>query len=270
MAWLHVSGLVTAIVVTIALIHLALAREAASPCDPKLKQPMDDPHGYRVRGDRCEGTYARAVAGSGILQVVGFIAAFVAYDPKSRQDLSTEWTPAGEAPVHLRASSLRHRLYYRMDTIRPAGSSSYLWPADMLSAFALKREELGVVAWTMLPVAGVPRQVYLPLAIAPRGQRVQMGAEAPAEYRLSLVPTVQLSQVYVTIAPVTTTGELGGFVRKEKPLDYGYYPADREVLIDITGLPASGLYYVEISATLTRSGSSTTRLWFYHAPRPGR
>lgn len=257
-----------ALVVTIALLNLALAREATNPCDPSLKQRMDDPHGYRVRGDRCEGTYVRDVSGSGILQVAGFIAAFVAFDSEGGQHLSAEWTRVGEAPVHLRASSLRHRLYYRMDTIRPAGSSSYLWPADMLSTFALKPEELGVVAWTMLPVAGVPRQVYLPLAIAPHGKRLQMGAEA-AGYRLSLVPTVQLSQVYVTIARVTPTGELGGFVRKEKPLDYGYYPADREVLIEITELPAFGLYYVEIGATLIRGGSSPTRLWFYHAPRRG-
>ena len=92
----------------------------------------------------------REVALSGILQVVGFIAAFASYDSKSGQDLSAEWEPAGDAIVHLRASSLRHRLYYRMDTIRPAGSSSYLWPADLLSAFRLKRDELGVVAWTIV------------------------------------------------------------------------------------------------------------------------
>src|SRR5919108_743620 len=95
-----------------------------SYCDPYLGQVSDNPYGYRMRGDRCEGIYIKEVSTT-ILLVASLTESFEDYDLNSSKPLLIEWNKAsGDGVVRLRAQGLRRRLYYRMDTVRPRGSLS--------------------------------------------------------------------------------------------------------------------------------------------------
>ena len=72
--------------------------------------------------------------------------------------------PASVRPVRVRAFSLKDREYFRMDTAVPAKYGGYRWPTEIVASVGLKREEIGLVAWTTLPgPGGSAREVYLPL-----------------------------------------------------------------------------------------------------------
>ena len=230
-----------------------------SPCDPSLLQSTQDRNGYRQRGDRCEGVYIQAVA-SPALRVISFTESFESFDPASGTSLQVEWdSPPARGPVHLRGNALRPHLYYRFDTIRPPDSTGYSWPPTVLQGLDLRKPELGVVAWVMESVGGTTRDVYLPIRI---GQRA---APASAEqYQLVLVPGTELAEVFMSLAPVEPGGQPGKFIQQDRPLKRGFYPAGRGLTIPIAGFTTSGVYYLELSATLRAGGSSTARLWFYH------
>jgi hypothetical protein len=235
-------------------------RAEDSPCDPQLKPPEGDPNAYRLRGDRCEGIYIREVSGAGALRVVSFTESFEDFDSTSGAPLQVEWSPFGNAAVRLRADQLGRKLYYRMDAQRPAGATSFTWPSNVLAVFALRRDEIGIVAWTPFLVGPATRDVYLPLRIRQQGPSV----ESPS-YSLAVVPGADLSEVFVSIATLGTDGRPTDFLMRDKPLEYGYYPAGRKIVIKISDLPADGLYYVELGGRLADGRSTTTTLWFHHA-----
>src|SRR5215470_18783186 len=108
-----------------------------SPCDPNLKQLGQNPNGYKLRGDRCEGIYVQPVSGSTALLVASFTELFEDFDPSSLGNLSVEWSHPVETTIHLRAYALHEKLYYQMDAVVPAGRNSYLWPGDVLNALQL-------------------------------------------------------------------------------------------------------------------------------------
>jgi len=116
-------------------------------CDPQLKQPGEDANGYRPRGDRCEEVYIREVASTELL-VASLTESVEDFNAANGKPLFVEWTAPGDAEVHVRAHSLRHRLNYRMDTVRPPGSGPYTWPTNLLSTFNLRRKELRFIART--------------------------------------------------------------------------------------------------------------------------
>jgi hypothetical protein len=226
-------------------------------CDPALKPPANDPYAYRLRGDRCEGIYIRDVAGS-TLNIVALTESVENFSASTEADLQIEWSALPNAPVQLRAQALRPRLYYRMDSVRPAGTASYAWPPQLLRALKLGRNELGLLAWTARTIAGRARTLYLPLRV---GQ--QKPLLRSTTYQLVLLPGVELDEVFVTLAPVTESGKREKPVIEDKPLERGYYPADKPLAIDLPALARQGLYEVEIGAQLRGSGVSATRLWLY-------
>lgn len=230
----------------------------AEHCDPGLDQ-LPGALGYRLHEDRCEGLYVQEV-GSSDLVVLSFTEAFEDFDAQDGQDLRVEWEAPGEEPVRLRAQGMGKR-YYRMDTSRPAGTTSYLWPSDVLAGLQLTRQEIGVAGWTHAQVGGIERQVYVPLRI-----RQRQPAARSDEYRLVLQPGRELEEVYVSLATVGEDGEPDRFLRDGEALGYGYYPARRGVEIPVSGLGAPGVYYLEIGARVKGGGSTALEIWFYHPP----
>jgi hypothetical protein len=228
-------------------------------CDPALVQPREDAWGYRLRDDRCEGTYAREVAGRS-LRVVSLTESFEDYDPASTEPVLLEWAVPGGAGVRLRAQALRHRLYYRMDTVRPARTTSYQWPPALLGRFNLRRHELGVVAWMTHDFGAGSREVYLPLRISQR--------TAPRRsdgYRLLLVPGVELLEVFITLTSVGPDGRAGPGILTDHALAQGYYPAERPIAVILPRLKTDGVYSLDIGATVRGGGSAALRVWLYHA-----
>jgi hypothetical protein len=224
-------------------------------CDPQLIQPPSNPYGYRQRGDRCEGIYVQQVSGAP-LTVASWTESFEGYDLTSGRPLMVEWDAPDAGAVRLRAEALRHRLYFRMDTVRPTGARSYSWKSDLLAAIGITRPELGIVGSARLPGGG-EREIYLPLRIGQKAKPARTGT-----YNLAVVPGVEAKELYLTLAPENGKGR--GPLKNGEPLGYGYYPADRPVEIPISGLPEPGLYRVEVGATLRNSMVSTVEFWFYH------
>jgi len=246
------------LLVAIGLALGACALGQGQPCDPRLVRSTADPYAYRLRGDRCEGIYAQEVAGAP-LAIVSWTQSFASYDLDPKQPLLLEWESAGgRDAVRLRAQSLRHRLYYQMDAVRPPGRQSYQWPLDLLVAVAIPRDEVGVVGITRTTVGRAERDLYLPLRISQGGKPAP-----PGGYHLVVLPGVELKEVFVTLASVK--GSTEAVMRNGEPLGYGYYPAERPIDVPIAAPRERGIYRLEIGATHKSGGASTTEFWFYHA-----
>ncbi len=238
---------------------------AQEPCDPRLVRPPGEPFGYGLRGDRCEGLYVREVAGSGGLLVASFTEPFEHFDfgpggsPGPGGSLHLEWTAPRNAEVRLRGFSLRRKLYYRMDTIRPPGTTTYVWSADVLASLKMRSQELAIVGWTSQALGGRTQEVYVPLRVGRQGPRPRSG-----RYLLVLLPGADLTEVFITLSTVGADGRAGAFLKRDEPLGYGYYPAERGITVPLPELKAPGIYQLQAGATLTRGGSAARSLLFYH------
>jgi hypothetical protein len=228
-----------------------------SPCDPNLHQREQDPQGYRLRGDRCEGIYLQAVSGSSLL-VASFTGFFEAFDPGSLDKLSLEWSSPANTPVRLRAYALREKLYYQMDTIVTPGQATYSWPGGVLNGLHLSKSDIGVVGFVDYRIAGENRTVYLPLRVYGKTRKPTQG------YELVLVPGSQLKEVFISLAKVEADGRPHTFLISDRPLRRGYYPAERGTLVEIPNPDSPGIYYLEIGATTMYGEPLAQQIWFYH------
>ncbi len=173
-------------------------------CDPGLQQ-SSGALGYRLHEDRCEGLYVQEV-GSADLLVLSFTEVFEEFDATSGRALQVQWEAPGDGRVRLRAQGAGKQ-YYRMDTLRPPGATSFLWPSNVLAGLGLSRQEIGVVGWARTQVGGTERPVYLPLRISQDQPPAGTG-----EHRLMLVPGRELAELYVSLAAVGADGEPGQFL----------------------------------------------------------
>jgi hypothetical protein len=148
------------LVATASALGAAEARGQAQPCDSRLIRATADPYSYRLRGDRCEGIYVQEVAGAP-LAVVSWTESFSTYGFAPRQPLLLEWAFAGGGNVRLRAQSLRRRLYYQMDALRPPASKSYQWPLDLLGIAGDSQGRSGR-GWHNADLRGPDRAGHLP------------------------------------------------------------------------------------------------------------
>ena len=123
-----------------------------------------------------------------------------------------------------------------------------------LSAF------LGIVAWNEVDVGAQPRRVYVPL-------RIGAGAAAAGGYELALVPGVELTEVYVSLAAVDGDGRTQRSYVQRRPLGFGYYPAQEPIRIPVAGLEQAGLHRIDIAVTQRNGGSANAEVWFVHAGR---
>jgi hypothetical protein len=245
----------------LALLLPVLASAQEHRCDPSLNAPAGHPYGYRLRGDRCEGIYVKEVGGTTLL-VASLTESFEEHDLTSNHNLLVEWTAPEAGEVRLRTYSLRRKLYYRMDTVRPPGSTSYPWPLSMLAALNIPKRDIGVVGWTQYTVGKTERSVYVPLRISQQRQPLRSG-----HYQLVLLPSRELTEVFVTLAAVGADGDPAAFLQDGTALGYGFYPAERGITIPLANLQMPGIYYLELGATLQGGGVTTVALWFYHASK---
>jgi hypothetical protein len=225
------------------------------PCDPGLKQDESNPYGYRLRGNRCEGIYIRLVGGAP-LTIASWTQSFENYNLASPAPLTMEWDiPSGKS-VSLRAEGLRRRLYFRMDA-SPSGNS-FTWQTSLLTALGIVQSELGITASYRAAVNGEEHEILLPLRVAQKEKSVSSGA-----YRLVLIPGEEFRELFVTLTSADSASRTP--LKRDEPLRYGYYPADRPIEIPISGLTKPGIYHLQIGASLLEGGASTTDFWFYHS-----
>ncbi len=229
-------------------------------CDPRIveiAQAAD--HGYRLRGDRCEGTFRPEVS-SPTLWVAAFYDTFEDFWPTSDGELLLRWESPVDTRVFVQAQSVRRQEYYRMDTQLDGGSTSYAWSTALLAARELGRSDIGVRAWTPGPDG---REVlYLPLHV---GDAVR--ESGTGQYTLTLVPNVRLADVLITLAPVDSVGDLptDGFLRRNDSLGQPLYVTQQPIPITLEGLTDRGVHLVEITGIMaTDEALPPKRVWFFH------
>lgn len=227
-------------------------------CDPSLSGIKEGTLGYRDRGDRCEGLYINPVS-STTLFVASFTEHFENFD-NTGNTILIEWDklPANKE-IQLRAQGIKPRLYYRMDTYKPGGNTFFAWPSGVLSSLNIRRSDVGVIGRIKLPVGNTERFVHIPLRI-----RSQAGAKHTGTYKLVLMPGVQLTEVYITLATVAQNGNPERFLKAEEALGYGYYPAERPVEISIDTPKEKGIYYLKLGAKIKSGGTKAIEFWFYN------
>jgi hypothetical protein len=234
-----------------------------SPCEAVLVRPTADPLGYKVRtDDRCEGIYVREVAGSGGFSVVAFTTTGEPFSIQNAKPLVLEWPTVADAPVFVRAVSLRRRMYYRMDLRRPAGIARFEWPTDVLTALKLAAEELGVVAWNESRIGDTAQDVYLPLRITNDATSV-----APDNYIVQVVNGVELRDLFVRLATVDAAGHEDQVLVRDESLRRGFYPAERAIPIRLPPLKIAGLYRLQLNAVLSSGAPASRTVYFRHASR---
>jgi hypothetical protein len=221
------------------------------PCNPDLLRQTNskDQDRYSQREkDRCEGVYLEQVAGAvGDLLVASLTTAGkLPVQWPANGPLRLQWHSPVTGPVHIQAFPVVPRKYFRLDVVSDAGSS-YDWNTGIISRY-LTPSETGVVAWTTTQVNGRDQRIYLPLVVGASGT-------SAAAYRLTLVPPVDLSEIYFTFAS-TVPGEKP--LRSRTPLRFGSYPADQRIDMDLPPVPKPGLYRVELIGDRKDQGSVFT------------
>jgi len=203
--------------------------------------------------------YGQEVSGSSTLRVAAFVESVEAFDDTSSLPLRIEWTPPRDERVIVRAAATRAGLYYRMETTRPIAGTHYLWPSDVRRSLRIGRADIGLTGSTMLMLGGTRREVLLPLRVSQYRPAVRS-----TSYRLTLWPTVGLSEVYLTVASTRPDGSLAQYLQRDEKLGYGFYPADRAIDVRLPRLGVRGVYLVSIAATREGGSGATRSILVYH------
>ena len=229
----------------------AQATPAKPACDSGLVQLAAPVNGYQARGDRCEGVYARQVAGTTMF-LSSFTETFEKYDLDSDDPLVIHWTARPDSGVQLRAETIKAGRYYRMDTRAAPSDSQYRWPNRILSSERLGKSDLGVLGWTRVTVGGRRRVAYVPVAITQKG-----AASSCGPLQLAFSTETRLTEVLVSLSLLDTTGAVLRVIKNDSALNRGFYPAGSPVLVSLrrSDLAAPGLYSLKISATLSPRGN---------------
>ncbi len=230
------------------------------PCDPSLLRTATDALAYGRRGERCEGLYIKEVSGGGGLQVASFTEPPASFEIAHGERLQVAWTSPDAAAVRLRAVALQRRVYYRMDVVRDRGPA-FEWPADVLVSLGLQPRDVGIVGWVERTIGGRTEEIYVPLRVGKA-----TAPERTGRYVVRVVPAAELTELYVTLAALDASGRETLVIKRDVPLELGFYPAERAVSVPLPALPQSGLYRLRLGATLRRAGPPANRdIVFYHA-----
>jgi hypothetical protein len=106
---------------------------------------------------------------------------------------------------------------------------------------------------------GSPTEVLVPLRISQL-----LPPTRSTRYRLTVLPAIELSEVYVTLATTRPNGDALRYLQRDKPLGYGFYPAERAIDVRLAPLVARGIYLVRIAGTLKEDGSVTSTCLLFH------
>jgi hypothetical protein len=192
--------------------------------------------------------------------IASFTESFEPYGFNSDKPLLIEWgkLPAN-SKIHLRAEGIKRRLYYRMDTYRTPGSTSYSWPTSFIASQNITKNDVGIIGMFQQNIGQQRRDVYVPLRISQNTRPAKTG-----KYEIILFPGTELKEVYVSLAAVTANGQTGKFIKDGEKLGSSYYPAERGIEIPVL-VSKKGIYYMEIAAVLRNGGSDELKIWFYHS-----
>lgn len=233
------------------LVLLALAwlshgnAVARQNCDPNLKVDRNDPLGYGPRGDRCEGVFLDKV--SGTIRIASLHFPKGDFEPRVGTTARLEWSLPPASQVQVQAVSLRPRLFYRMDAVRPGIATFYGWPTDFAARVQLKSNEIGFLSWADVKIGSRTEQVFSPISLGGRS----------GETQIVLVPEAQLAELYYSLIKLDAQGRAEASIVSDQPLKRGTYPAGQPVTIRLPALESQRIYRLEIAAPQKNGGSIT-------------
>jgi hypothetical protein len=217
----------------------ALARQLLPPgvadlfCASEVMPSTFDAHGYRERGDRCEGRIIQPVAGR--LQLVSLTQSRFDFDP-TRNDVRLWWSPPRRRDVCIQALPTRPDVGWIMNTQIGAGELEFRWNLLGARAAGLPAGSLGLVARECTVGAG---SLYVPLRTreGDRGQGFVALVQAPYRPRA----------IYMTVTAEQRDGRpLILLPRQALPVPDGARPT---IVIDVPSLPrVPGVISVAIEA----------------------
>jgi hypothetical protein len=238
---------------------------AQSVCDQSVPQDAAQTSGYRQRDDRCEGKYKRNVSSFGV-QLVSLTAGAPLEDlcGSPTQVVHLVWPAPGtpnDKPVRLQVESLRRGLEYRLNTIRPAQSSSYAWPQEPRcnADVKLRGPEIGLLARTEVSLGSTAVDVLLPVALS-----VQPAARVRPPYRAVLVPGRRIHEIYVSLW-YYEGGKKPVDIVLDRPLAQRPYPpagGQIPVVLSAADVNRPGLYRLLINVEFDSGEKDTINRYF--------
>jgi hypothetical protein len=228
-------------------------------CNPHIIPPKNDPDGYRMRGDRCEGTYTQQVVGDGILTIASFTESLDEVDPNSVDSLSLRWNQHEHGVTQIRAMSIKPGMLYQMDTRLPEGVNSYEWKTDVMKHY-LSAGQYGVLGSVFYQLTTRRVEAYIPLKVGSARQNA-----SSQDYRVYLYTIAQPAKLSLTVATVNTDGTRGGYLIGDstsgRDLKDGPYPREGKIPLRLN--LKAGLYYVTIGAELKDGSPRSLAFWLY-------
>jgi len=250
-AWLRLFAALPALSST----HAQWVLAQSPQCDPALRPVRESAYAYGPRGDRCEGLYINEVGGT-TLTIMSFTTAFESYNPTVDPSLHLAWAaPSGDS-LRIRVRAIQPNLFFGMDALRPLAAGGYDWPTALLSPLNIRRDDIGVLAWTRIKRDSRTLPVHVPLSITRSKAAVRTSG-----YTVVLYPVRELREVYLTLGPADSTGEpvAEALIKDHEPQEKGYYPGESPIKLSLPRLAPPGLYHLEVTATLADSNSTPVK-----------
>lgn len=222
------------------------------------RSASEGPRGYRLRGDRCEGTFDREVSGASF-RVASFYQSFGPFDP-AEGSVPLTWDTPEPGVVHIRVRSLREGgELYGLDTQLRPGTTTFAWPTDFVRVLRLDPAQLAPAAFLVVD----DKEMYLPLRVTP-------ASAVPASYTLTLLSVERMDRLFVTVAPVDRVGDLAtdAFVVLNQPVPQAPYASGRPIPISITGLQQAGVHVAQVVGLTSDGDRRELNVWFYHDHGP--
>lgn len=233
----------------------AAAAEPAGLCDKQITRPSSDAGGYRLRGDRCEGTYQQPTSSSGERQVVLISLTCGAPPADFAANVPTvvAWSTVGPDAVALRVETLPEvSLRYRMDA-RPS-SPSFSWPSALLAELSIKPKELSVLVLGAPKIGdiAIPGTAVLVSFSDKPNAPCSAGPEARFYTRYALTDLSVCARNLATSAPAPSAPADGAMCKKYP----GPFSPSASIAVSLSMLKGrSGLY--ELSVASRRAGGAT-------------
>jgi hypothetical protein len=226
------------------------AAEPPGLCDKQITRPSSGSVGYRLRGDRCEGTYEQPTSSPGERQVALISltcgappTAFVANAPAV-----VAWSAVGSEAVALRIETLPEvSLRYRMDA-RPA-AAAFTWPSALLAELSITPQELSVLVLSAPKIGDIAIPGTAVLASFSDKPNVPCAAEPEARFYTRYA----LAELSVCAKDLTASAPADSTMCKKYP---GPFSPSASIVVPLGMLKGkSGLY--ELAVEVRRAVGAT-------------
>lgn len=219
------------------------AAEPNSLCDRQIAQSSSGSIGYRLRGDRCEGTYEQPTSSPGERQVA-LISLTCGAPPKAfaaKGPAVIAWSAAGSHPVVLRVETLPEvSLRYRMDA--RSSAASFSWPNALLAELSITPQELSVL------VLGAPKvgDTVIPGTAVMASFSDQPNAPCLAVPEARLYSRYLLTELHLCAKDLTSSAPSDRATCKTYP---GPFSPSASIVVSLDMLTGkSGLYELSVEA----------------------